>query len=164
VAGSRARGGQAKAIGDQLRGGVATIVKATALGIDAGLRAAPSQGGTPVATGHARANWVPSVTQPHEGETNGEGAHAAGLAEVLGYELGDGAVYISNSAGYVERLNRGSSKQAPALFIEAVIDRVLAEMQQRYGARAVSLERFQGEVGGAGAANLASAYSPFGDD
>ena len=158
------RTGQSKAIGEQLRAAVATVVKATALAIDAGLRAAPSQGGTPVATGHARANWVPSVTQPYSGETSGEGAHAAGLAEVLAYQLSDGAIYISNSAGYVPRLNRGSSKQAPALFIEAVIDRVLAEMQQRYGSSSLSLERFQSAVGGAGAENMASAYSPFGDD
>ena len=47
---------QSKAIGAQLRTAAADIVKATILEIDANLREV-----TPVATGHARANWVPSI-------------------------------------------------------------------------------------------------------
>lgn len=141
---ARARSaGKAKSIGDQLRAGVEGIVKATVLRIDANLRAPPEQGGTPVDTGFARASWAPSAGEPTDDRRSG-------MASLLAYKLEDGPAYVSNGAAYVPRLNAGSSTQAPAMFIEACIDRALAEMQQ--------------DRGGAGAANLASAYSPFGDD
>ena len=162
MARQRSSGKQAKSIGDQLRAAAATIVKATVLEIDANLRAAPSAGGTPVSTGYARANWVPSVGAPHEGATSGEGAHAAGLAAVLAYVLEDGAAWLSNSAAYIEALNHGHSKQAPSLFIENAVDRAFVAMQARYGSAAIPIEKFRNTIGGQGAANLASAYSPFG--
>jgi hypothetical protein len=163
MARQRSNGQQSKTIGDQLRAAAATIVKAVVLEIDANLRRAPSQGGTPVATGYARANWVPSIGAPHEGAASGEGAHAAGLSAVLGYVLEDGAAYVSNSAAYIEALNHGHSTQAPALFIEAAVDQAIVTMQARYGSAAIQIERFRDAVGGQGAANLASAYSPFGE-
>jgi len=156
------KGGQAKSIGDQLRNAVAGIVKATVLEIDSELRKSPEEGGTPVATGFARAAWVPSITAPATG--TGEGDHEAGVAALVSYKLEDGPAYETNNAAYIQFLNAGSSKQAPALFIEAAVDRALATMQTRYGSRAISLDQFRGEVGGAMAANVASAYNPLGGD
>jgi hypothetical protein len=71
-----------------------------------------------------------------------------------------------NNVPYIQQLNYGHSKQAPALFVEAAIDRALAAVEERMGAGAVGFTRgeFQGEVGAAGAENLAGAYSPFGGD
>lgn len=152
-------GAQARAIGDRLRKHIETIFKALCLEIDRELRKA-----TPVDTGHARANWVPSVGSPHFGEvattrvagTVGSSAHAAGVASVLSFKLGDGALWVSNAVPYIEVLNYGHSNQAPPLFIEAAIDRAIATIQQRYAIN-ISLDR------PTGAENLASAYSPFGD-
>lgn len=152
-------GKQSVAIGNQLRASIATIVKTTVLEIDANLRASPDQGGTPVDTGNARARWVPNIATPARG-----GDHDAGVASVLGYKIGDGPVFESNDADYITALNNGHSKQAPALFVETAVDKALATMQQRYGSASISLDRFRDNVGAAGAENLASAYSPFGDD
>lgn len=159
-------GAQSKAIGDALRKSIATIVKATALEIDANLRAAPDEGGTPVDTGHARANWIPSIGAPSELDVAGatDAAHDAGVAQVVTYKLEQGSVFVSNAAPYVERLNNGWSAQAPALFVETAIDKALATMQQKFSSRAIPVSSFESAVGGAGAENLASAYSPFGGD
>lgn len=166
-AGRFSRGaGQSKAIGDDLRKALATVVKATALEIDANLRMAPDEGGTPVDTGHARANWIPSVGQPSELDVEGstDAAHDAGVARVASYRLENGSVFVSNAAPYIERLNNGSSKQAPAMFVETAIDRALVTMEQKFGARAIPVDDFRSAVGGAGAENMASAYSPFAED
>lgn len=157
----RFAGKQAKAIGDQLRSTVATILKATVLELDANLREA-----TPVDTGHARANWVPSIGEPSDVEDTGA-AHDAGTAAILAYKLEDGPAFESNNAPYILALNAGHSKQAPALWIEAAVDKTNATMQERYGSRAIKIDGNTGtadRMGGAAAANVASAYSPFGDD
>lgn len=156
---------QSAAIGNQLRASIATIVKAMVLEIDANLRASPDQGGTPVDTGHARANWIPNIGTPADASGNtDDGSHDAGLARLLAYKLTDGPAYESNHVPYINSLNYGHSKQAPALFIESCVDKALATMQTRFGSAAISIDRFRDSVGSVGAENLASAYSPFGDD
>lgn len=145
-------GVQSLAIGERLRKHIETIVKALVLEIDKELRKA-----TPVDTGHARANWVPSVGAPHVGEVEGLSAHAAGVAEVLRFRLGDGAMWVSNGVDYVPILNYGTSQQAPAMWIEAAIDRAVATIQARYNIR-IDIDR---PTGGEA---LAAAYSPLGGD
>lgn len=102
-------GAQSKRIADRLRAELANVVKALVLEIDANLREA-----TPVDTGHARANWVPSIGTPHTGEDSGA-AHEAGIARILGYVLEDGPVFESNHVPYINALNYGHSKQAPRM-------------------------------------------------
>ncbi len=123
-------GAQARAIGEQLREHIASIFKALILEVDKELRAS-----TPVDTGHARANWVPSVGAPHAVEVDGEAAHAAGVAQVLRFKLGDGNLFESNAVDYVPILNYGWSDQAPAMFIEAAAARALATINARYNVR-----------------------------
>lgn len=82
---------------------------------------------TPVDTGWARANWVPSIGLPvtyPEGSKAGvtRASQQQGLARVVGYRIDQGAVYISNNVPYIQRLNEGSSRQAPAMFVEAAIE------------------------------------------
>ncbi len=163
-------GSQSAAIGEQLRNALAQACRALALEIDKELRRSGT--GTPVDTGHARANWVPSIGTPALEEVEGLSAHAAGVAAVLKFKLGDGALFISNGVPYINRLNYGHSKQAPRLFVEACIDRALSTIQARYAGR-ISIDRasvFAGSaggqeyLGGEAAANLASSYSPFGGD
>lgn len=148
-----------------MRAEVARQAKALILDIARNLRVRPPEG-TPVDTGHARRNWVPSVGQPHTGELDDDAAFEAGLAAVLAYKLGDGALYVSNATPYIRALNYGTSKQSPAGFVERAVDQALAKAQSR-GADAIDVSElrsaFQDVVGGEGAENLASAYSPFGE-
>lgn len=80
---------------------------------------------TPVDTGFARANWIPSLSEP---ELSGSGqGQAEGQAAVAAYKLEQGSVFVSNGAAYIQRLNQGHSKQAPAGYVEREIDRALTE-------------------------------------
>jgi hypothetical protein len=88
---------------------------------------------TPVDTGWARANWVPSIGQSVEGPFGddqdvgtAEFAQSAGVAEMLGYDINKGPAFVTNSVPYIERLNQGSSTQAPSGFVETAIDSALA--------------------------------------
>ena len=79
---------------------------------------------TPVDTGWARANWVPSISNPYRGlDTKVTDVPSEkGKAEVATkYTLDKGAIFISNNVPYIKKLNEGSSKQAPAAFIQAAI-------------------------------------------
>jgi hypothetical protein len=155
-------GKQAAREAEKLRKALAQAPKALILEIDKELRRT-----TPVDTGNARANWVPSVGSPAP-----RGDRAAGTAAVLAYRLDQGALYVSNGVPYIRQLNNGHSKQAPALFVEAAVDVALARVQAKFGA-AISIDRTAvigslaggaNILGGEMADNLASAYSPFGGD
>lgn len=90
---------------------------------------------TPVDTGWARANWVPSLGIPIEppqpdfqtrderaqAVSGARGAQEAGQASIVGYRLAAGPAWISNNVPYLEELNQGSSKQAPAGFAQMAI-------------------------------------------
>lgn len=82
---------------------------------------------TPKDTGHARANWVPSVGAPFTGvvgspENVTAGERAQGLIEILSESnIHRKPVYISNNVPYIRRLNYGHSQQAPARFVENAI-------------------------------------------
>lgn len=80
---------------------------------------------TPVATGHARANWVPSVGQPNMQEAETDAAAQAGVALVASYKLTQGKLFITNVARYIRKLNQGWSAQAPALFVETAVKRAI---------------------------------------
>jgi hypothetical protein len=139
-------------------------MKALVLEIDRELRRSGT--GTPVDTGHARANWIPSVSSPYMQEVDGtsDATHDAGLAEVMAYKLASGAtLYLTNNVPYIRRLNDGWSEQAPALFVERAIARALQRVKTKHGVD-LGLSSFVSSVGSSGAGNLASAYSPFGDD
>lgn len=164
-------GKQADAIGNALSAQVAKATKTLILEIDANLRAAPSAGGTPVDTGHARSNWIPSIGAPATDVVTSEdaGPHDAGVAAVLAFKLGQGALYESNNAPYITALDLGHSHQAPAGFVESAVDRASATVQQRYDSLQIDVTTqgagtFADAAGGAAAANLGAAYSPFGGD
>ncbi len=141
-------GAQSARIGDRLRKHIETIFKALVLEIDRELRAS-----TPVDTGNARAGWVPSIATPVLVQEGSDAAHASGVAQVLRFKLGDGALWVSNGVDYVPILNYGTSDQAPPLWIEAAIDRAVATIQTRYNVR-IDIDRPTGAEG------LASAYNP----
>jgi hypothetical protein len=108
-----------------------TIVEVTA-----NLREPADEGGTPVDTGWARANWIPTVGAELGGtaENAGDVASAAsvqekGLAEVAGHQ-GRDPVFVGNVVPYVNRLNDGWSKQAPSGFVERAVAKAEQTMQE----------------------------------
>lgn len=80
---------------------------------------------TPVDTGHAANNWIPSLDQPVLTEAgtrqspSGE-AQSAGIAEIAGYSL-PRIGYIANNVPYIQSLNEGHSQQAPSGFVEGAV-------------------------------------------
>jgi hypothetical protein len=154
------------AIVARLKQEAANAAKALILEIDANLRKA-----TPVDTGHARASWVPSVGTPSSAEPSGrsDSEHEAGIGAVLRFRLEDNELYETNNAPYINQLNLGNSKQAPAGFVEAAIDQAQQTIQQRYDGLQIDVTStgggtFSDQAGGEAAANLAEAYSPFGGE
>lgn len=88
---------------------------------------------TPVDFGRARANWIATVGQQFPGVIGLPGVHmtpdeARASLELVAstYKLEMGPIYITNNLEYIQRLNDGYSQQAPALFVEASVDRGLA--------------------------------------
>lgn len=83
--------------------------------------------GTPVDEGLARGNWQASTGSPVSGIINrldptGAIAIAAMVSEVAGWTPKDDLpAFITNNLPYIQRLNEGWSKQAPAHFVEQVI-------------------------------------------
>lgn len=105
---------------------------------------------TPVDTGRARSNWLVSVgtpiTTPIEpyfphaegsgggGQTTGETANAQaainqGLAAIGSRKPGQ-AIYIYNNVDYIQRLDAGSSQQAPANFVRTAVLNAVAVVRK----------------------------------
>ena len=128
---------QIAVIVDALEGVAEQIIKKLTLDAVANLVKAPSEGGTPVDTGWARANWFANVGVPTT-ETAGDPEDVAaataqqqqaGLGSVLAYKLVAGPVFISNNVPYILRLNEGSSKQAPAGFVQKAIQLAVTQLR-----------------------------------
>lgn len=78
--------------------------------------------GTPVRTGHAKANWRASLNVPQLTEIPGQdpsGAPTAENAAVVAGLLRLGMLFfLSNSVPYINQLNQGRSSQAGAGWIQ----------------------------------------------
>jgi len=89
---------------------------------------------TPRDTGWARNNWIPEIGHAYAG-TSGtreaaeqgvidQSSQQQGVAKILtSYSIERGPVYITNNVPYIGELNDGSSKQAPAGFVQLSIAR-----------------------------------------
>lgn len=90
--------------------------------------------------GHSRKNWQITLTPSAVGELDGAEPNARQtvnreLAVVAALPVGGGrlasvtrtSAYLVNVVPYMENLNRGRSKQAPAGWIDAVLARVMAK-------------------------------------
>lgn len=135
---------------------------ALALNVNANLRDSPPIG-TPIDTGWASANWVPSVGVEFDDPTAGEvdeptpqqvmsRAQVAqnGLNEVLSWRLGDGPIFSTNNVPYIGKLNRGHSMQSPAGFVQAAIERAVRQTgarAQRQGDRNRRAASFRARTG-----------------
>ena len=107
------------------------IIKKMALDMVANLRKPGSEGGTPVDTGWARANWLTQVGSPATGtvgsrESVNDTAAQARVAGLASYKLSAGPVFITNNVDYILSLNDGTSNQAPSGFVQAAITAAVA--------------------------------------
>lgn len=124
-------------------------VIALALNVNANLRSNPPLG-TPIDTGWASANWLPSIGQPkvvdgepsnrREGPTPGEVASRAQLAQegtndVLSWRPEDGAIFSTNNVPYIGALNNGHSMQSPRGFVQAAIEKAVRQTYSRAAAQ-----------------------------
>lgn len=124
-------------------------VIALALNVNANLRSNPPLG-TPIDTGWASANWLPSVGEPKivngepadssEGPTPGEVASRAQMAaegenDVLSWRLEDGPIFSTNNVPYITALNDGHSPQSPRGFVQTAIEKAVRQTYSRAGAQ-----------------------------
>lgn len=122
---------------------------ALALNVNANLRDSPPLG-TPIDTGWASANWMPSIGEPlilrgepdnpKEGPTPTEVANRArqaeqGINDVLGWRLADGPIFSTNNVPYIGALNAGHSPQSPRGFVQIAIEKAVRETYSRAGAQ-----------------------------
>lgn len=84
---------------------------------------------TPVDTGRARSNWLPSINAPRT-ETVSAGTSNNTQSTVSGYKLND-TIFISNNLPYIERLNNGWSKQnVTPSWVEATVQKYSANLKR----------------------------------
>lgn len=112
---------------------VSQAVRKITLDIDRNLTLA-----TPVDTGRARANWQVTISKPASGviDFDGGGDNNANKSAASAYSTNQTItalsakmpeypiVYITNNLDYIQRLNNGTSEQAPANFVETSIQAV----------------------------------------
>jgi hypothetical protein len=89
---------------------------------------------TPVDTGRARASWDIKEGSPSS-FVPPEGSYGAPRPQDGGNLTGTDLVFVTSAIHYMQFLNQGSSKQAPAQFIEIVI----AEVQVEFDAIVASI-------------------------
>ena len=80
---------------------------------------------TPVDTGHARANWRPSINAPAivpvtRADKTGAGTIARISVVAKQFKAGD-VFYLTNNVPYIEQLNEGSSPQAEPNFVQDAV-------------------------------------------
>lgn len=87
---------------------------------------------TPVDTGRARSNWHVSIGAPDIGESEPDSVEAtisAGTGVISGANP-FGVIYISNGLPYIQALEFGHSKQAPAGMVRLTLDQVAAQFER----------------------------------
>lgn len=121
---------QIDAVKESIRTAAKQDIIALALNIHGRLVDNPP-GGTPVDTGWASNNWWLSVGSParentglpgKDGSLEGRDTKAQqSAADVFSWDFSKGSIYISNNVPYINRLNNGWSKQAPAGFVDQAV-------------------------------------------
>lgn len=92
---------------------------------------------TPVDTGWAAANWWFGVGTPPVGNSGNKGdvggreaKQQSTVAEVASYQIKSAQpIYITNGVPYIRNLNEGSSRKAPAMFVDAAVMRNVRRVQ-----------------------------------
>jgi hypothetical protein len=125
-------------------------IVALALNVNANLRESPPLG-TPIDTGWASANWVPSVGEPVYLQNLKDptpldaieraSKSDAGVNDLLGWKPGDGSLFSTNNVPYIRPLNNGHSpQQAQPGFIQRAVEKAI---RMTYSAGASRAARFR---------------------
>lgn len=128
-------------------------VIALALNVNANLRSNPPLG-TPIDTGWASANWVPSVGEPFDDRAAAQikeptaGQVMArqqlaqqGINDVLSWRNTDGPIFSTNNVPYILPLNNGHSAQSPRGFVQAAMEKAIRMTYSRAGSQAARNSR-----------------------
>jgi hypothetical protein len=120
---------QIAAAANAIPGNSDALVRKAALAVDQTVVMA-----TPVDTGRARSNWIVTIDQPAQGEvpSYNPGSHGSTGGAVAQQAIDQGKnvistfknqkqICITNNLDYIEELNNGSSRQAPASFVEQAV-------------------------------------------
>lgn len=82
---------------------------------------------SPVKTGRFRANWFPGIgTAPSQTTAEVDTSGGKSIARITGLQTSMFAgqvVYLSNSLAYAQKLESGSSKQAPMGMVRVTVER-----------------------------------------
>ena len=81
---------------------------------------------TPILTGQAQSNWITSVGAPINYYSvnpymNNAAQESIDYARSVLQGYNGGVIHIVNNVPYIAELNRGTSRQAPALFVQTAI-------------------------------------------
>lgn len=99
---------------NKVLGTLEKTVRAIAFVVDAELVKA-----TPVDTGRARSNWIPSLNTPDVRLVDPN--QKPDISPVIKSYTLDDTILISNNLPYIKKLNSGSSLQAPAGFVDMAL-------------------------------------------
>lgn len=137
---------------DELDRFINDVMKKIALDLVAVLASAPSEGGTPIDTGWASANWIPYLGAPHPspaGTRPENAAHGMNNASRSGQQSGIAAVAtqfkhkrhqlgVNNAVPYIVDLNEGLSKstQAAPGFVQRAMHKVVRNFRKQLKASA----------------------------
>ena len=93
---------------------------------------------TPKDTGWAASNWVPQIGSRYSSTVGSpEGIdtsqQVAGMAQLAGWDIKKGPAFISNNVEYIQALNAGHSQQAPAMFVEKIVQSEVAKARSGRG-------------------------------
>lgn len=86
---------------------------------------------TPVDTGRARSNWLASLDEPRREivAPRSEAEAAAETLAIIEQAKEFPIITLSNNLPYIRQLNEGSSKQAPAAFIQTAMAQALSPFE-----------------------------------
>jgi len=82
---------------------------------------------TPVKTGHAESNWIPTINAPSKQIIELGQSPQKVMDVTRDMDLTD-TIFITNNLPYIKPLNDGSSKQMAAGFVERAIQRGKASL------------------------------------
>lgn len=121
---------------DEFDKAVTRVVQGLTLDITADL-----QETTPVDTGWARANWIPNIGGKFSDSPVGErirgkidvATQQTAIAKIATQFRVGPPIHITNNVPYIKKLNQGSSKKAPAGYVDSIIEKNV----KKYGGRKI---------------------------
>lgn len=128
--------GSSRYVVDEFDKAVTRVVQGLTLDITADL-----QEETPVATGWARANWIPNIGGQFSQSPVGErirgkidvATQQTAIAKIATQFRVGPPIHITNNVPYIKDLNRGTSKKADPNYVDDIIEKNV----KKYGGRKI---------------------------